>query len=280
MRVLPKPAISAKQSFEKCFTFLGDCALKTRLATIVQQIVDAESLYLQKAQTKELFTIPEGGDIGSVTKKELENLYKYPFSKEGTAPRVEIYDVLRAVPRDGICPLCCQRVVSTLDHYLAKTKHPALAVTPINLIPACSDCNKTKSASQPNSPEEQTLHPYFDDLGIETFLFATVIAGNPPALVFYVEPPANWENLTKERVTRHFSKLKLGALYSVHAGVELTNINALLKRLAVQGGGSAVRAFLMEQRDSRKAAARNSWQTATYEALAGSNWFCTVGYNY
>jgi hypothetical protein len=60
-----------------------------------------------------------------------------------------------------------------------------------NLIPSCGDCNKAKLRSQPTSGEEQTLHPYFDDVDA-TWLKAKVIEADPPSLRFFPEAPATW----------------------------------------------------------------------------------------
>ena len=53
------------------------------------------------------------------------------------------YDLLKLSAKGGFCPLCGQRNVSTLDHYLPKESYPDLSILPINLVRACSDCNYT-----------------------------------------------------------------------------------------------------------------------------------------
>ncbi|WP_422778067.1 HNH endonuclease [Pseudomonas shirazensis] len=74
----------------------------------------------------------------------------------------------------GLCPMCGQRIVATVDHYLPQSRFPTLNLTSANLIPVCSDCNRRKLASVPAIAEDQTLHPYFDDLGNERRLMADI----------------------------------------------------------------------------------------------------------
>ena len=52
----------------------------------------------------------------------------------------------------------------------------------------------------------------------------------------------------------------------------------LLRQDFDNGGAAAVRVELEYQWESRQANRVNSWQTATYEALAESDWFCDGGF--
>src|SRR5262245_19880217 len=88
----------------------------------------------------------DGGDQRGVS--EMVAVYDNRLVKK-TAPGRRIYDkIFTSAPNDK-CPLCGHRNVKTLDHYLPKALFPALTVTPINLIPACSDCNKAKLSTAP-----------------------------------------------------------------------------------------------------------------------------------
>jgi hypothetical protein len=138
--------------------------LHSSLRAAAPGFLAAELAYLNAAAREVLFEIPGSDDVdGHVTTKEMEALYKGNFSRS-RSPARRIYDAIKLAPPHGICPLCGQRVVATLDHYLAKSVHPRLAITPANLIPACSDCNKLKLDRQARDAQEQPLHPYFDRL--------------------------------------------------------------------------------------------------------------------
>jgi hypothetical protein len=160
-----------------------------------------------------------------------------------------------------------------LDHHLPKSRYPALAVAPLNLIPACMDCNKAKLERIPHSSAEETLHPYFDNVEDDEWLHAAVIQSVPAAVVFYPEPPAAWGAVMAARVVGHFSVFGLARLYGVQAAVELQNIRFHLGRLLTEAGPAGVRAHLIVVAQSCEQASVNSWQTAMYKALAASDWF-------
>ncbi|WP_292420263.1 hypothetical protein [Mesorhizobium sp.] len=189
-----------------------------------------------------------------------------------------MYDALKAAPKNDVCPLCGQRTVSTLDHYLAQTLHPTLIVVPINLVPACAECNKNKLDYQPESEVEQGFHPYFENFDDDQWLYANVVEGSPAAIRFFVSAPPGWSATKASRAIRHFERFRLAGLYASHAGVELNNIRFSLERIAERGSLEDVRLFLLDRAESARRAYLNSWQTATYQALARSDWFCDGGF--
>lgn len=279
MRSLPKPTDDARSIFELCADNVQNSDFSARLYSVSDAIETAEAGYEVQGGNASLFTIAEAESVaGIVTKEEMGNLYTGTFSRKSSGVR-PIYDKIKSAPRNGICPLCSQRVVTQLDHYLPKSRHPAFAVTPINLVPSCSDCNKEKLALQPSTASEQTLHPYFDEVDDEVWLSALVVESSPPAIVFSVTPPKTWPAVQCDRVRYHFETLCLGSLYSSNAGAELINIRFSLKRVAERGGAEGLTAHLAEQAADRQAAEKNSWQAAMYDALSKTNWFCEVGYN-
>ena len=107
-----------------------------------------------------------------------------------------LFDVMPGValrlllaPAHGTCPLCGLRKVSTIDHHLPKAHHPALIAVPADLVPACMDCNMAKGDTVPGNEYKQTIHPYFDDVDSETWLFAEVGETTPPAIRYFIQPP-------------------------------------------------------------------------------------------
>jgi hypothetical protein len=150
-----------------------------------------------------------------------------------------------------------------------------LAVTPINLVPACSACNKTKLDFQPPGAKDLILHPYFVYVPYDIWLKARVLdVGGKPVLEYFADPPSTWPTLWASRVRAHLVTLKLPTLYASHAAEELINNRQSLQCLYRSGGAAAVQAHCLEVQGSRQAAYLNSWQAACYEALANSDWFC------
>lgn len=278
MRSLAIPSYDARSTFELCADNVRDKDLAKRLRSVSDDIEAAEKNYKEQGAKASLFTITEAKTVaGRVDLEEMKTLYKGTLSRLGSIPR-RIYDEIKSAPRNSICPLCGQRVVTTLDHYLAQSKHPALTVTPVNLVPSCAECNKTKLNRQPTRATEQTLHPYFDKVDDRVWLTASVVESAPPALLFSANPPPEWDDVKQKRVLTHFRIFELGALYTTHSAEELVSIRQNVVVVAQRAGADGLRAHLMEQAESRRAAAKNSWQSAMYEALSKSEWFCEEGY--
>lgn len=207
--------------------------------------------------------------------EELRDLYKRTMVRKG-GPGRATYDLLKLSATGGICPLCGQRNVSTLDHYLPKEAYADLAILPLNLIPACSDCNRVKHRFFPANAAEQLLHPYFDRLPQGGWLHAAIVyEANTPILVFTADPPAAWSAGLRARVEAHFDRLDLATLYSIHGTREVPMIRARLQKLLEGGGPDLVRDHLQEEASTRHAEDANSWQAAAYAALAGDQRFWT-----
>ncbi|GEL75466.1 HNH endonuclease [Myxococcus virescens] len=277
MRKLKKPVDAAGDVFTLCVSgVVKDEVLKKRFEQVKPNIVKAAADYEAAAAAGTLHMVKEEADVaGVVTQKEMAKLYT-AWMVGSTSKGRPIYDKIRnACSR---CPLCRHREVETLDHHLPKKLFPALAVAPSNLIPACSDCNGIKLTQGPKTAEEQTFHPYFDDFGTERWLYAKVLEGAPPSLLFFVQPPAAWTALQAKRAEHHFTTFGLAELYAAQAGPELGSIRYSLTQQFLLGGVDGVRAHLTEQAVSKELFIPNSWQTAMYRALSESDWFCSEGF--
>jgi len=279
MRSLPKPNLVVDSIVDDCVRSVQDHDLKNRLRQAKQAIGSAAQIYDGHGAAGSLYLIESSDTVGEVSAVEMEKLYKQTFVKsKRTRP---IYSSLKKACKNDICPLCGQRTVHQLDHYLPVSQHPVLAVTPINLVPACSECNKEKLDHGPETAEEQTLHPYFDDLAQVRWLYAEVQQTQPVSITFRVTPPADLGDVMKARILGHFTTFKLGQLFASHAAEELGNIRYGLEVLASNSGAAAMgelRGHLKREAESRAFVHKNAWQTAMYEALAQSDWFCTEGY--
>lgn len=279
MRVITKPSDNPKSVFTTCISKVRNNNLKNRLLSVVNLVEVAAVNYNQEAINKSWFNIGTHVDVGGVvTQGEMEKVYTGRMVGK-KSPGRPIYNKIRVSADQNICPFCAQRPVSTLDHYLPKSEFPSLVVVPYNLVPACSDCNKIKNADVPYDAESQTLHPYYDDVTSEQWLFANIIQTTPASIEFFVRPPNNWEQVLKDRVSNHFKIFELSILYVPQAAVELSNIRGQMIKLYAQAGEYAVRDYLQEAADSREISHKNSWQTAMYQALASSEWYYCGGFN-
>lgn len=279
MRTLARPAFTVEHCVTLCADSIQDKALSMRLLGELDTFKAAELDYLSKGPGAQLYLIEESLGVGDwIDGPEMTHLYDRTFVRK-TGPTRHIYNLLKLSAIGGICPLCNQRVVSTLDHQLAKAHHPALTITPINMVPACKDCNSDTVVRRATSQEEQTLHPYFDAADHDIWLEATLIQETPPALVFSANPPSTWTPMLRAMVASHFHVFGLGTLYSVHAAGELVNVSHDVCMNAMHMDSLTIQSHLRQQAANRRFVQKNSWQGAMYQALADSNWFCGGGYN-
>lgn len=265
--------------FAACISRIRDPRLKLKMESIAHLVVAASADFDRLATQTRLHQFVRQAVVGGVVSTaEMEAVYTQRMAKK-SAPGRDAYDELFISALNGKCPLCGHRTVSTLDHHLPKAHYPVLAVVPLNLVPACGDCNKSKLAVLPTSPNQETLHPYYDNVDGDRWLFAEVVVSTPAALRYRVQAPAHWSVVLADRVALHFKTLGLGALYSAESADELMNIRGQLETIHAAGGSALVETELRERATSCRRARMNGWRTAAFEALADSAWFCDGGFS-
>jgi hypothetical protein len=277
MRTLGKPDDTPSAVFRLCISKVKNRDLKRRLTSVEPIVVKTSEDYNIAAESAALHTFPRSADVGLITRDEMIDVYVGRMVPE-TQPGRVVYDRLMNAPALGRCPLCGVGLVKTLDHHLPKTQYTALSVTPTNLIPSCYWCQFSKRQGYPTTAGEQTLHPYYDDFTNDRWLRAEVIETRPASFVFSVDPPNGWTEETANRLRSHMKTFCLYDLYSSNAGSELRNMHYRLNELFIDGGPGSVRTHLLEEAATRRAANLNSWETATYNAAAASDWFCDRGF--
>lgn len=280
MRALPRPDFSAETVFRATISRVQDDDLKARLEGCIPEIILDSYDYDTKAAHAQLHLIQKKTHVnGNVTQKELEAVYTGRMVPK-SGPGRTYYEKLRHPTDDGKCPLCDHLPIKTLDHYLAKTDYPSLAVSPNNLVPACRDCNTIKSAVFPTRSEEETLHPYFDNIEVSQWLFARVMQTTPASIYYYINAPTDSTVIFAKRVKYHFELYQLNSLYKSEAASELRNISFQMKKLFRSGGPDAVKQQLIERAESSLHERLNSWRSAMFQALANDVWYHTTGVQY
>lgn len=279
MPLLARPTDDPSNVFVTCVSNVRANAIRQKFLAAAPLIGAAAASFLQAAENHSLHTMAIQNGVGAdISTDEMINIYDQRMARKKSPGRA-IYDKLMIAPPYGRCPLCGQGRVKSLDHHLPKTHFPALAVTPVNLVPACTDCNRAKGEIYPLEAAQQILHPYFDDLDTDVWLKGTLVQTAPAAISFAAQPPVGWPELTKARVRSHFRLLKLGEMYTAYAADELQGIKKYLQKLHAKSGAADVKNHLEEQAESRADDNKNSWQAATYRELAISDWFCDGGFN-
>ena len=276
MRKITKPSFDVREVYSACISKVANVNLKNQLINIQHIFVASELKFETAIQNNTLYTLPKNDNVGGILTKEIKKIYTYRMVDKEQAGRPYYNAILLSAPH-GKCPLCSQRIATTLDHHLAKSEYPEFVVTPINLLPCCSDCNKIKDTLSPTSNSEETFHPYFDDI-TGVWLSASIIQTQPITITYDTVNMTNQQSLLDRRIAYHFKMLELEKLYAVHAGESLSNILFKLHNLYNQGGKEQVKAYLEEEFESRFNNNKNSWETAMYKALYESDWFCDGGF--
>lgn len=274
---IEKPTDNVKEVFETCISNFTDTVFKSKLHSVSNFIETSTHNYDIQALANNINSIPNVNNVNNiVTVDEMKKVYEQKLVRKGQPGR-KYYEKLKLSAKNNICPLCNQRTVTTLDHVLPKTSYPIFAVTPFNLIPACADCNKIKDTYQPSRSEEEIIHPYYDDISNNQYLYASVRQETPPSIIFYInlsEPPI----IIEKRLQKHFSLFELNELYTSNAAEELSNISYRLSKLFDTGGRESVIEYLKDEFESRYENNKNSWQTAMYKTLYENDWFCDGGF--
>ncbi|MEK8170588.1 hypothetical protein NKH77_16230 [Streptomyces sp. M19] len=251
-------------------------ATQIRLKALEDAVVTATDRYEDAAADAALHTITDLKDSPDeeIDRAELLKTYKSRMVPSGSPGNV-VYNKLKKAPKHGICPLCGQRTVDTLDHQMPKAYFPLLAVTPSNLVPACSSCNWIKSSAAPEAASDQTLHPYFDDVTGQQWLFARVNESEslPPSVTYLVKTPENWDHVLAARVHLHFRTFGLAELYASHAGQEISGLRYFLSSLPSEAMARYLQGMADSITNSQDAGGLNHWRKAMYQALAESPWF-------
>lgn len=274
MRALKHPTATPDETYLTCVNSISNENLRSRLKALVNSVNIAANEYLIKGNDNTLYTIPanNGGNddlvLGNVTKKELKDVYSthmVGFNK----PARSIYDsILYGAPFNR-CPFCGVGQVSTLDHYLPKSKYPLLSVTPPNLIPCCKDCNTGKSSDIAQTKGQQSLHPYFDKEYFfnEQWIFADVIPTTPETVNFFVKAPDHWDQISKERVQSHFQDFNLARRFSIESANEIASQQYFFETQKNRNIHDLI-SLLNEYADSNYRNQVNSWKTAFYQAFS------------
>ena len=242
------------------------------------RILEADPLFaglgLQHADLGALVDLAPEAPV-DVDPVELSGLYNRVLVKGGERP---LYLRLRGRSRFNRCPTCGQRDVKTLDHYLPKDQYPELAVFPANLVPCCFECNHAKLTYRAEERDEQLFHPYYDDWSGYRLVRATIDVGASVTTSFAIRSPHGVGVETIERARNHFAQLELAKLYEQHAAIELVERKPIFQSTFASNGLEGLREELAFEARSRRQANINSWQSALYRALSGSDDFCRGGF--
>lgn len=182
-------------------------------------MIEHEQRYLYEKDF--FYNIPFVSTVSTV----INDIAKYFYDKKLVEEKVgNIYPIL--LENDcSICPICGGHA-DTLDHVLPKNLYTQYTITPINLIPMCSRCNRIKSSSlSSGNPGETVFHPYFNDYHDLTGLSIKykINSQNNFIPIYYFDSSAK-----KELIYNFKTVFKLGEVLSSLASSEILKISEII----------------------------------------------------
>ncbi|WP_143662412.1 hypothetical protein [Streptomyces sp. f51] len=268
-----------REVLDACAKWLGTQDWGAALLARLPELIAEEKRYRTAGDAGELLALLLSEADAQKSDSDKERFHAtYETAVVDRAPGRQLYDALLAAAVHDLCPLCGYQPVSQIDHHAPKATFPLLALTPLNLVPACGPCNQGKSNKLATEAAKESFHPYFDDLGDERWLFAKVHrAEDGVAATYSVRPPAHWPGVKIQRLQHHFTSHKLGHRYSRATSNRIANRRRRDIRLLASAGPEELRATLEEEAASAEEANPNSFDTALLYGLAACEWYLNGG---
>ncbi len=230
----------------------------------IDELEAYERDYFMKGDSNELYKM-----LPSSAYSELIKLYKNNVSKEGRPLRA-FYDKLKTSVDFNRCPYCGRVTTNiTIDHFLPKSIYSQFSVTPINLVPSCSDCNKNKSDKAFIQRTDLLPHPYFNDYNQEEWLFAKVvqIPNAPFSICYECKPNESYEDYEINTINNHFTTFKLQEYFGNLAATEISRYFKKYSRISKDPNNNLQDIF-REKSDFILEENKNDWQGVLYRTLA------------
>lgn len=265
---IDKPNYDVEKIVQECSESLRDRLRKENYQKCASFISKESCLYDELAVKGGLYTIKQHDKVNDIlTTSDMVKLYSDKFVGH-TSVRSKYYSKIM-ISSAGKCPICGVGVVSNLDHYLAKSIYPTYAVTPINLIPICRDCNCNKNDKKIDSIISAPLHPYYDDIDNIVWLESTLqVINNNIVAMYSVNENIKLNDVDLyDRLCNHFSLFKLDKLYSVQASSEIADSFRQWKENYNLWGQETLLSFFEQQLRSCETYQKNTWKTALLRAL-------------
>ena len=255
-----------------------DNDLEERISASIDHALSRANDFLGLMAGARPHSYPQSTSCDELSKDEMIEFYSKEMAKDSGSAR-NFYNQILGLAENDRCPFCRVGVATSVDHYLPKAKYCDLALTPLNLLPCCRDCNSFKHVRFPRDPSDHFLHPYFDDFSAHTWLRCRLDFTPRLSVQFLVDADEAYSDDEQTRLEKHFERLRLNRLFSSNASnqlvVERQNFRILGQNVSRQIILESVSSSLAAQREL----ATNSWQTALYEALSSSDQYLDGGWD-
>jgi hypothetical protein len=275
VRGLNAPAIDYRALYRKAITQTQRNADRVALAAMEDRIVVAAADYDA--------TIQAHGPHAVV---------QIPLtSREDALVRV-LYDK-RIVAKSGICrstyddiyvsaascPFCMDGEIYEVDHFLPQAHHHDVVMYPGNLVPICHPCNHIKLELLPVDARHSLLHPYFDRLPVQPWLFAQLDRkADGPVLNYWVDLDETEYGNIAPRLEYHFATLQLDRRMRVRSAKALVELQSDIEGYLADLGPEGLKAHFASEAAKHFERHGNSLEAAAYRAASINDEFCSGDY--
>jgi len=215
-----KPLFSLKDFYNDCISHYRDKNKHEIMNAILPKLEKDENRYKYSLKNKTLH-LEKNNQLHGVDKNDLINLYERKFLNPKLNAR-SYYDRIKTAT--NICPYCGKRHTKTVDHFLSKSNYPNFSITPINLVPCCSDCNTSKKDKDADISDISNLlfHPYEESLAEFKWLKAKINIIDDKIYFNYYVCKDIIDDITYMRLENQFTMLELDKFYDLEANVEFS----------------------------------------------------------
>ncbi len=260
--------------YRSCIGQTQNAQRRAMLETMTQRVVDAGESYATALTAGR----PDSVVAMAMSDEEKEQISKVYDSRLVSKKGVEreTYDQIRTLV--GKCPFCGFGEVWEVDHYLPKDQFPELNVLPNNLVPICHGCNHTKLTSLPEAANRSLLHPYFDVLPNEKWMFARLnIEEGGPVLEYFAQLDTRHGALS-DRLSFHFTKLELPRRMKSISAQVLVEMEADIEEHLSNFGEQWISDHFRDQGERVFRRHGNTIEMAAYFAAAQNLNYCAGAY--
>lgn len=267
------PKITAVYAYRKATDSIRDKQTRAEYQACTGEIEQKCEAYDLLGKTTKFETALQSSFIvSSLVAPKMQELYDKQFSKlKGTQ---ELRNIIKSGAENNSCPYCGIGYISQLDHYLPKSEFHAVTVHPLNLVPACADCNKVKSTYTPSSGSPAVFHPYFDTAFDTSWLEGTLTQGHDghAVAIFSVNPKVEDAHL-RSRMMKHLEVFDLKNRFSSAASQLIQEFEAIYRNSTQMFALTDIKYFLEMSMRTSASIMHNSYRAATYEAMLRSPWY-------
>lgn len=242
---------------------------KTYLSEIKNDISQADFQYRDCGDKNSLKTITP-----IALKRNHANALKkcyYDKTKEIKLIIKEVRDE-QNVFHERYCPFCGFRQPVEIDHYLPMAEFAEFSFIPVNLIPICSVCNKTKNKSWIDDGERLFLNKYFDDDNLDEFLICKpkILDENSILFEYYLDIEKLEEMPIGNIIKTHYEKLNITSIYENSANIIISDLDDSL--LLFKGNFQNLKEMIEKHYENcREKYGVNFYKTVTYKSIFQTN---------